>query len=114
MYLTKRFSFEAAHNLLNYSGKCKNLHGHSYALEVTVIGEPEHNGMIMDFYDVKKIVEERVIDKLDHTYLNDIIEQSTAERITLWIWNALYKELPSLYEIKLFETEDSCVTYRSK
>ncbi len=112
MYLTKRFSFEAAHNLMNYKGKCANLHGHSYVLEVTVLGEPTQNGMIIDFYDVKKIVEENVILKLDHKYLNDIIEQSSAERISLWIWNALHNELPALYEIKLFETEDSWVTFR--
>jgi 6-pyruvoyltetrahydropterin/6-carboxytetrahydropterin synthase len=114
MHLTKRFSFEAAHNLIGYKGKCANLHGHSYVLEVTVEGEPKHDGMIIDFYDVKKIVEEKIIEKLDHTYLNDIIEQSTAERIALWIWNALHKELSALYEIRLFETEDSWVTYRGK
>jgi 6-pyruvoyltetrahydropterin/6-carboxytetrahydropterin synthase len=79
-----------------------------------VSGEPTHNGMIMDFYDVQKVVEENVIAKLDHTYLNDIIEQSTAERIALWIGKALEKKLPSLYEIRLFETHDSWVTYRGQ
>lgn len=70
--LSKEFRFEMAHALWNYDGLCKNIHGHSYILRVTVIGTPisddEHvkNGMVMDFGDLKKIVHEQIVDKLDH------------------------------------------------
>tara|TARA_R110001583_G_scaffold74459_1_gene206296 strand:- start:1350 stop:1796 length:447 start_codon:yes stop_codon:yes gene_type:complete len=70
--LTKEFRFEMAHALWNYDGLCKNIHGHSYILYVTVIGEPiadENNpklGMVMDFGDLKKIVNTEIVDKLDH------------------------------------------------
>ena len=71
--LTKHFSFEAAHALHNYDGKCSRLHGHSYQLFVTVIGTPDSNpdspkcGMVMDFGLLKKIVNEEIIDKYDHS-----------------------------------------------
>lgn len=70
--LTKTFTFEMAHALFNYDGKCKNIHGHSYKLEVTVIGEPlaekghAADGLIIDFGDLKKIVNTRVVDIFDH------------------------------------------------
>jgi 6-pyruvoyltetrahydropterin/6-carboxytetrahydropterin synthase len=71
--LTKEFRFEAAHALWNYDGLCRNIHGHSYIMAVTVIGEPskdEHDpklGMVMDFGDLKKIVNEEIVDRLDHS-----------------------------------------------
>ena len=70
--LTKEFHFEMAHALWNYDGLCKNIHGHSYILYVTVIGEPIEDvsnpklGMVMDFGDLKKIVSEEIVDQLDH------------------------------------------------
>ena len=70
--ITKMFSFEAGHALHGYDGKCKNLHGHSYHLEVTVIGTPiadtnnVKHGMVIDFGDLKKIVKEQVVDVFDH------------------------------------------------
>lgn len=70
--ITKEFKFEMAHALKGYDGPCKNIHGHSYSLNVTVIGNPitdETNpklGMVMDFGDLKKIVREAVIDIFDH------------------------------------------------
>ena len=71
--LTKEFRFEMAHALHNYDGLCKNIHGHSYILQVTVIGTPCQNkenpklGMVMDFGDLKAIVNEEIVSKLDHT-----------------------------------------------
>ena len=71
--ITKRFSFEAGHALYGYDGKCKNLHGHSYKLSVTVIGAPITDktnpkfGMVIDFTDLKRIVIEEIIDKFDHS-----------------------------------------------
>lgn len=71
--LSKEFRFEMAHSLWNYDGLCKNIHGHSYILRVTVIGTPINddnhvkNGMVMDFGDLKRIVNEQIVDRLDHT-----------------------------------------------
>ena len=70
--ITKEFKFEMAHALMGYDGPCRNIHGHSYSLKVTVAGYPitDENhpklGMVMDFGDLKKIVKEAVIDEFDH------------------------------------------------
>lgn len=75
--ITKEFSFETGHALFGYDGLCKNVHGHSYKLSVTVIGEPIDdasaikNGMVIDFSDLKKIVKEEIVLPFDHaTVLN--------------------------------------------
>ena len=112
MLITKKFRFEAAHRLDKYNGKCENLHGHSYVLEVSFTGEPKEDGMIMDFEYIKNIVNERIIQKLDHKLLNDLIPIATCENIAKWIWNELQDYKP--YEIKLFETIDSWITYNGK
>ena len=71
--VTKQFDFEAAHALENYSGKCRDIHGHSYHFRVTVIGEVmndysiEENGMVIDFAVLKKVVKSNVVDVFDHT-----------------------------------------------
>jgi 6-pyruvoyltetrahydropterin/6-carboxytetrahydropterin synthase len=70
--ITKTFNFETGHALHGYDGKCKNIHGHSYKLFVTVIGTPINdynyvkNGMVIDFGDLKKIVKEEIVDIFDH------------------------------------------------
>jgi len=70
--ITKQFSFETGHALYGYDGKCRNVHGHSYKLSVTVIGQPITDttnvklGMVIDFSDLKKIVKEEIVDKFDH------------------------------------------------
>ena len=70
--ITKQFSFETGHALYGYDGLCKNVHGHSYKLDVTVIGNPisdsNHvkNGMVIDFKDLKKIVKEEIVSVFDH------------------------------------------------
>ncbi len=70
--ITKQFSFETGHALYGYDGKCKNVHGHSYKLSVTVFGEPitDNNhvkfGMVIDFGDLKKIVKEEIVNVFDH------------------------------------------------
>jgi 6-pyruvoyltetrahydropterin/6-carboxytetrahydropterin synthase len=73
--LTKKFRFEMAHVLHGYDGLCAHLHGHSYCLEVTVIGKPLNqsghpkNGMVIDFNDLKKVVQEEIIDHCDHALM---------------------------------------------
>jgi 6-pyruvoyltetrahydropterin/6-carboxytetrahydropterin synthase len=70
--ITKEFTFETGHALYGYDGKCKNVHGHSYNLAVTVIGEPISDpenvklGMVLDFGDLKSIVREEIVDPFDH------------------------------------------------
>ncbi|HCQ28688.1 MAG TPA: 6-carboxytetrahydropterin synthase QueD [Flavobacteriales bacterium] len=94
--LTKEFSFEMAHALDGYDGKCKNIHGHSYEFKVTVIGEPvkdensPKNGMVMDFGDLKHIVKEAVVDRFDHALMlkksdtsEKLIGQQYANRLVL-------------------------------
>ena len=112
MLITKRFRFEAAHNLLNYKGDCEKLHGHSYRLEVTLEGEVGADGFVVDFREIEKNVNERVIKILDHSYLNDVVKFTSCENLVKWIWDKLKDMKP--YEIRLFETTDSWVTYRGK
>lgn len=70
--VTKKFSFDMAHALFGYDGPCKNIHGHTYQLMVTLLGEPisdnqdPKDGMVIDFGDLKKIVHEVIIDRYDH------------------------------------------------
>lgn len=70
--ITKQFDFETGHALHGYDGKCRNVHGHSYKLSVTVIGTPIQDtenvkyGMVIDFKDLKKIVKEEIVDVFDH------------------------------------------------
>jgi 6-pyruvoyltetrahydropterin/6-carboxytetrahydropterin synthase len=70
--ITKKFNFETGHALYGYDGKCKNVHGHSYKLSVTVVGNPLMDkshvkyGMVIDFGDLKKIVKEQIVDPFDH------------------------------------------------
>ena len=73
--LTKEFSFEAAHALEGYDGRCREIHGHSYRLYITIKGEPESDpespkyGMVIDFGELKRIVNEQIIDRLDHSFM---------------------------------------------
>ena len=119
--VTKRFSFEACHHLPFYEGACHNLHGHSYHLDVTVGGtviKDESNpkcGMILDFKDLKKLVNEQVIDKFDHSNLNDFYENPTAEIMVYDIGMSILSHLPNdlyLDSVKLWETESSYAEYK--
>ena len=88
--LTKEFSFEMAHFLPGYDGLCSNVHGHSYLLHVTVAGSPSDDpsfpkfGMVMDFSDLKKIVGEEVVGRLDHALMvrRGSVDPSSVEPIT--------------------------------
>lgn len=111
MLVTKEFSFDSAHYLPDYHGKCENMHGHTYKLQVTVEGEVQPDGMVIDFVKLKEIVKNKVIDKLDHKILNEIIANPSAENTAIWIWEQLEKDL-AIFEIKVWETPTSFVTYR--
>jgi 6-pyruvoyltetrahydropterin/6-carboxytetrahydropterin synthase len=112
LIITKRFEFCYGHRLPSHDGKCANQHGHNGILEIEIYGVPEKEGpkagMIMDFGDLKKIVNEQVIEKLDHQYLNDLISFiPTAENLVTWIKNILFPFLPGLRRIRLYETSTS-------
>ncbi len=95
MLITREFTFDAAHFLTDYYGKCERMHGHTYKLQVTLEGEVQPNGLVIDFVVLKRIVKKHVLEKLDHYVLNDVIENPSAERVVMWIWEQL-KDLPTL------------------
>lgn len=135
--ITKQFSFETGHALYGYDGKCKNVHGHSYKLSVTVIGKPITDnsnvkfGMVIDFTDLKKIVKEEIVDQFDHaTVFNKntphielarelqsrdhhviLVEyQPTSENMVIDFAQRIINRLPigiKLHSLKLQETETS-------
>ena len=117
--VTKAFTFDAAHNLINYKGKCEALHGHTYRLEVTVCGGPDQleNGLLMDFGDLKDLVNKEVLSKLDHSYLNDHFEQPSTEIVAMWIFETLKPHVEelglALTSVKLFETATSWVEIKA-
>lgn len=117
--VTKRFSFEACHHLPYYKGACHNIHGHSYKLDVTVGGEViedknnEKCGMIIDFKDLKEIVN-WVVSHLDHSNLNEYFENPTAETMVNEIGIIISHNLPNniyLVSVKLWETDTSYAEY---
>ena len=115
--ICKKFEFCYAHSLPDYNGKCVNIHGHTGFLHVEINSNVNPNykypGMIMDFKELKTVVEQVVIKKLDHGYLNERIpffkeNPPTAENITLWIVNELRKVFgPGLICVRVYETPDS-------
>ena len=116
MLLSKEFVCDAAHNLVNYHGKCEKLHGHTYKLKVVLEGVPDPEGMIMDFIELSDIVKKHAISRLDHSYINDFIAQPSAENIAIWIWHEIEdkvkRENCGLYEVHVWETASSCVILR--
>jgi len=117
--VTKAFTFDAAHNLINYKGKCEALHGHTYRLEVTVCGTPNEleNGLLMDFGDLKDLVNKEVLSKLDHSYLNDHFEQPSTELVAMWVFETIKPHVEKLglvlTSVKLFETATSWVEIKA-
>ncbi|MBU0778310.1 6-carboxytetrahydropterin synthase QueD [Patescibacteria group bacterium] len=120
--ICRKFEFHAAHHLPNHEGKCKDVHGHSYILEVEVTGPKSQKGseigMIMDFGFLKKIVNDSVLEKLDHKNLNDIWNNPTAEEmiedIVRWIDLELEK-FPSYVErVRLWETSNSYAEWKAE
>ena len=135
--ITKEFSFETGHALYGYDGTCRNVHGHSYRLSVTVIGTPIQDtshvkyGMVIDFGDLKKIIKEEIVDVFDHTTVfnkntphlelamelrkrgQDVIladYQPTIENMVIDFAQKIKKRLPDtiyLHSLKLRETATS-------
>ena len=151
MLVSRTFSFDSAHYLSDYYGKCERMHGHTYKLEVTLEGKVQPNGLVIDFVVLKRLVKKYVLNKLDHQVLNDIVENPSAERMVIWIWDQLkdlskllkeemddpnlskeikvflkdddqekaldkskFSEALRLYEVKLWETPNACITYKGE
>ncbi|MFI3298463.1 MAG: 6-carboxytetrahydropterin synthase [Rikenellaceae bacterium] len=138
--LTRRFTFEMAHALEGYDGLCSHIHGHSYKLFITISGTPSidsqspKEGMIIDFSDLKRIVNDTVLSHYDHALMlrsssteliaairkewDRVIEvdfQPTCENLIVEIYTRLKSALPQsveLSEIRLYETENSYATLR--
>ncbi len=110
MRLSVEFAIAAAHSLPHSQGPCRNLHGHNYRILVTLEGTPKADGMVRDFDEVKRIVWDRVLSKVDHTNLNDSIENPTAENLIHWLWNELNPLLPGLGSLTVWETPEYSVT----
>jgi 6-pyruvoyltetrahydropterin/6-carboxytetrahydropterin synthase len=114
--IRKSFRFEAAHVLPFHPGKCSRLHGHSYKLDVAIAGpilaDGPAQGMVLDFGDLSEIVKREVLALCDHTSLNDLLDNPTAERIVVWIWKRLAPWLP-LAELTLWETQTACAVLRA-
>lgn len=113
MELSCTFHFAASHFLTKYHGKCENLHGHNYKIIITIEGDLKDNGMVIDFKIIKDIVKAKVIDVLDHTHLNDTIDNPSAENLAIWIWDKIKDDLP-LKNIAIYETENYSCTYEGK
>jgi len=115
MKLFKEFTFEAAHKLplVPKDHKCFNLHGHSFKVKITVEGAVNEMGWVMDFSNIKKTCKP-IIDKLDHTYLNEIegLNNPTSENIAMWLWSKIIVELPELSAIEIMETCTSGCIYQ--
>jgi 6-pyruvoyltetrahydropterin/6-carboxytetrahydropterin synthase len=129
MKIAKEYNWEMGHRLPFHEGKCKNLHGHSYKCMVEISGDPDSNGMVLDYYDMKKIIQP-VIDELDHAFMvynedREVLEfldkinsrkvvvnfQSTAENICLYLLSkiketGLPKNIKSV-KVKVLETENT-------
>ena len=130
--LTKEFEFQMAHALSGYDGKCRNIHGHNYRLQVTVEGQPianpddAKNGMVIDFGDIKRIVSQYIVEPFDHAFvvsegspfasvegtkLSVVPFQPTSENLLLHFASLLAGRFPAgvrLHSLRLWETTTSC------
>ncbi|CAH1099542.1 unnamed protein product [Psylliodes chrysocephalus] len=134
-YMTRRIQFSACHRLHSIHlsdvenkqifGKCNNLngHGHNYIVKVTLFGEIDPTtGMIINMTDLKKYMQEAIMNPMDHKNLDlDVLyfsdKPSTTENLTVFIWNQMKKVMDKselLYEVEVHETENNIVKYRGE
>ncbi|MBF0804172.1 MULTISPECIES: 6-carboxytetrahydropterin synthase QueD [unclassified Neisseria] len=137
MKITKIFTFDSSHMLNGHDGKCRNLHGHTYSLEITVsdglIEAGAKAGMVMDFADLKTLVEQHIIEPFDHAFLYHganaresqiaallegwqmktlrLPRRTTAENLSVEIYSRLKAAGLPVCSVKLWETPASCAEY---
>ena len=133
--VTKTIRFDAAHILTNHQGLCKNLHGHTYRVDVSVAqGDGDTRDMVIDFKDLKRIASEVVCERFDHAFIYNtesagereiaaVVEKngmrtvaipfrSTAEILAKLFFGDLKSRIPGLSAVRVWETADSCAEYR--
>ena len=117
--ISVKSNFSAAHNLREYKGKCENLHGHNWNVEVTVASkELNREGMLIDFVDLKRIVKD-VLDGLDHKYINEVKPfdslNPTSENLACHIFKSISDKIKrdslSVKRVDVWETESSKASY---
>ena len=111
--IAREYTFDAAHMLEWHSGPCARLHGHTYRLVVVVEGGLSADGVVLDFADLDTVVRTEVLEVLDHRYLNEVLENPTAELIAEFAWQALGEAGLNVSELTLWETPRSWVRVRS-
>ena len=132
--VTKSFKFDAAHVLTNHQGLCKNLHGHTYRVEVGVAQPPDDTAdMVIDFKDLKRVGEEEIVSRFDHAFLYNSTSaaeseiaavvmkhgmravalpyRSTAENLARHFFGELKARIPGLSSVRVWETPDSSAEY---
>ena len=134
--VTKTVRFDAAHILTNHQGLCKNLHGHTYRVDISVAmstGPVEGSDMVIDFKDLKNIATATICDRFDHAFMYStasegereiaaVVEKhgmrtvalpfrSTAENLARHFFNLLAPQVPGLSSVKVWETADSSAEY---
>lgn len=133
IYITRKEHFSSSHKLENSDhsaekneelfGKCNNLHGHNYYVEVTLSGTPDpESSYVMDLKFLKKIIHDEVLTKVDHKYLNDLDMFKgmipTTENMAMKFWELLEPKVrrsnTQLYSIKIYETDKNYVEYRGE
>ncbi len=117
--IRKKFTFEAAHQLVDHDGKCARLHGHSWVAWVEVQGTEVHldgpkRNMLVDFADVKSAVKPLVNGYLDHHHLNDTLgcDMPTSEYVAKWLFDKVANLMPGLAAVEIEETCTSMCRYR--
>jgi 6-pyruvoyltetrahydropterin/6-carboxytetrahydropterin synthase len=121
--VSKEFTFDAAHHLHCYEGKCKNLHGHTYKVVFGISGFVDEIGLVIDFGDIKEIWKQEIETYLDHRYLNETLPKmnTTAENMVVWIYEKMKESLNKRSEkyndlrvefVRLYETPTSYAEVR--
>ena len=133
--VTKSVKFDAAHILTNHQGLCKNLHGHTYRVDVSVTQpDDDPRDMVIDFKDLKSVATSVICDRFDHAFIYStasegereiasVVEKhgmrtvalgfrSTAENLARYFFGELKPRIPGLVSVKVWETADSCAEFR--
>ena len=131
--VTKTVKFDAAHVLTDHQGLCRNLHGHTYRVDVSVATEADGD-MVIDFKELKGVLAEVILSRFDHSFIYNmgsageceiaaVVEKhgmrtvaipfcSTVENLAKMFYNELKGRIPGLSAVKVWETADNCAEYR--
>lgn len=120
--LVKEVSFDSAHNLYEYDGKCRSLHGHTYVAQIGILGKTDERGLVIDFGDIKDMFKTHLEPHLDHKYLNQSLPpmNTSAENMVYWIYEQLDNLISEKYKyyelelsfVRLYETPTSYAEVR--